>query len=67
MAGRVILESLDLPRVLALGGLIVATAGYFLLIRRRKDDRLESWEQSREESNRRATTRLRRFQRRDRR
>jgi hypothetical protein len=58
-------ESLDLLRPLGFAGLVLATADYFLLIRRRKGKRLESWERAREESNRRATARLRRIQRRD--
>jgi hypothetical protein len=58
-------ESLDLVRPLAFAGLVLATVDYFLLVRRRKAKRLESWERAREESNRRATARLRRIQRRD--
>lgn len=60
------IEGLDIVRPLAFVGLVLGVAGYFLLIRRRRDGRLESWKRSIEESNRRATARLRRIQRRDR-
>lgn len=65
MAPTVIAEAVELPRLLALLGLVVAAAAYYLRIRRREEHRLESWERAREDSNRRATARLRRIQRRD--
>jgi hypothetical protein len=58
-------DNLDLLRPLAIVGLVIGAADYFLLIRRRRGKRLEAWERSREESNRRARARLRRIQRHD--
>ena len=65
MARDVIADGMDLSRLLALVGLVVAAAAYYLRIRRHEEDRRESWDQAREDSNRRATARLRRIQRRD--
>lgn len=60
-----IAEGVELSRLLTLVGLVVAAAAYYLRIRRHEEDRLESWDRTRKDSNRRATARFRRIQRRD--
>ncbi len=59
------LQTLELVRALVLAGLVIGTAGYYLLIRRRKREGDESKERLRAESSRRAMARFRHLQRRD--
>ena len=52
-------------RALALAGMVLGTAGYFLLIRRRRRDADAAEAASLESSNRRARSRFRRLERHD--
>jgi hypothetical protein len=58
-------QPLELARLLVFAGLIVGTAAYYLLIRRRKREGDEASERMRAESSRRAMARFRHLRRRD--
>lgn len=60
-SGGVDMDTPELVRLLALAGLVIAMAAYWMLIRRRKRNRVDAEQRFREASNARAVARFRRL------